>query len=88
MPGVQSATQKNLDYGHYFQCSEVVLHSKLLSFRAKCVYEQLLCHARGKDTCYPGHETLARELGKSVDTIQRGLKELRDMGLITWRRNG
>ena len=85
---VKSATQRNLEYGFYVQCSEVVLQSKLLSFQAKCVYEQLLCHAREKETCYPGHTTLARELGKSVDTIQRGLRELHDVGLITWKRRG
>lgn len=84
----KSATQKNLEYGYYFQCPEAVLQSKLLTFRARCVYEQLLCHAREKETCYPGHETLARALGKSMDTIQRGLRELRDYGLITWKRRG
>jgi hypothetical protein len=83
----ESATLINLNYG-FFQCPEEVLKIKGLSWRAKCIYERLLCYARQKEVCFPGHARLAVDLGKSVDTIQRGLRELKDFGLITWRRRG
>lgn len=83
----ESATLINLNYGFY-QCPDAVLNAKGLSWRAKCIYCRLLCYAREKETCFPGHARLAVDLGKSIDTIQRGLRELRDYGLITWKRRG
>src|SRR5690242_7565524 len=83
----ESATLINLNYG-FFQCPDAVLKAKRLSWRAKCIYARLLSYARENETCFPGHARLAVDLGKSIDTIQRGLRELKDFGLITWQRRG
>lgn len=67
--------------------AKAILADKRISVTAKVLYAQLLDH-RNKRTgqCNPQQTTLARELGTSVDTIQRHLSELRQHGLITFTR--
>ncbi len=72
----------------YARMPRPVLKAKGLSFRARCVYLLLLDYAGDKDYCFPSHEHMAEDLDTSVDTIQRGLQELKDYGLIDWKRMG
>ena len=72
----------------YARVPRPVIKAKGLSFRAKCVYMLLLDYARENDTCFPSQEQLAEDLDTSVDTIQRALQELKDYGLIDWKRKG
>lgn len=72
----------------YARMPRPVIKAKGLSFRAKCVYLLLLDYARDKDYCFPSHEQLAEDLDTSIDTIQRALQELKDYGLIDWKRMG
>ena len=69
--------KSNLQHG-FTQVPNDILTCPDISPRAKRAYEGLLYHARQKDTCYPGHQRLATLMGCSEDTIQRGLKDLRD----------
>jgi Helix-turn-helix domain len=78
---------ENLQWG-YARMPRPVLKAKGLSFRAKCLYCLLLDYARDKAFCFPGQEQLAADLDTSVDTIQRGLNELRVYGLIEWQPSG
>jgi hypothetical protein len=79
--------EENLKFG-FTQSPRPVNKAKGLSWRAKCIYTRLLDYARDTDHCYPGQTRLAVDLGKSVDTIQRGLKELKAYGLIKVVRRG
>jgi biotin operon repressor len=72
----------------YARVPRPVIKAKGLSFRAKCVYMLLLDYARDNDACFPSQEQLAEDLDTSVDTIQRALQELKDYGLIDWKRKG
>lgn len=78
--------KSNLQHG-FTQVPNDILTCPDISSRAKQAYEGLLFHARQKDTCYPGHKRLATLMGCSEDTIQRGLKDLRDY-LVRVDENG
>jgi predicted transcriptional regulator len=78
---------ENLQWG-YARLPRPVLKARGLSERAKCIYTLLLDYAWQQESCFPGQETMACDLDMSVDTIQRGLQELRDYGLIDWKRQG
>src|SRR5260370_38318677 len=78
---------ENLRNG-FAQMPRPVLKAKGLSFRAKCVYNLLLDYAWQAESCFPGQDRLANDLDTSLDTIQRGLNELKDFGLISWKRTG
>jgi len=57
-----------------------------LSFGAKCLYARLELYAGKNGVCNPSHPTLAGELAVSDRHIRELLNELRDRGLLTWRR--
>ena len=59
-----------------------------LSIGAKFMYGLLLMFAWQENECFPGQERLAVVAEISVRQVQRYLFELRDYGLITWRRRG
>jgi len=68
-----------------------------LSFAAKCLYGRLRLYAGlpaesdrepREGTCYPGKDTLGRDLGVSGRSVADFLNDLRDCGLISWRRTG
>src|SRR2546425_6962493 len=73
----QAVISSNLQRG-FTQVPNDIFTCPDISRRAKLAYEGLLYHARQKDTCFPGHKRLATLIGCSEDTIQRGLKDLRD----------
>ncbi|MCB2340869.1 helix-turn-helix domain-containing protein [Clostridium estertheticum] len=53
------------------------------------LYNLMLSMAYGeKDTCYPSIKYLAEKLNKSVKTIGRNLKILKEKGLIISKRRG
>lgn len=55
---------------------------------AKSLYAQLCRYAGKKDTACPQQETLAVDLGVTVRTICRGIRELVKVGLIHVERSG
>lgn len=55
-----------------------------ISQAAKLVYYVLSCYVNGEQTCYPSHETIAGHLSMAVSTVQRGLRELRELGVVKW----
>ncbi|MCG9969976.1 helix-turn-helix domain-containing protein [Pelotomaculum terephthalicicum JT] len=59
-----------------------------LSIGAKFMYGLLLMFAWQENECFPGQERLAIVAEISIRQVQRYLFELRDYGLITWRRRG
>jgi DNA-binding transcriptional MocR family regulator len=61
-----------------------VLADKRFSATTKLLLAQLRDHRnRRTGQCYPRQATLARELGVSVDTVQRSLNALRQAGWLT-----
>jgi DNA-binding transcriptional ArsR family regulator len=64
-----------------------VLTAKALSPWARLCWAMLADHD-GRRGCFPSRETLAAELGASVPTIDRALRELVDAGLVVRTRQG
>jgi len=59
-----------------------------LSHSAKLTYALILSYAWQKDYCFPGQETLARDLEVSTRSVIEYLKELQARGLIRIQRRG
>ena len=52
----------------------------------KAILLALLYWARAKDHCWPADASIAKRIGRSEATVQRGLRHLQDLGLIDRRR--
>lgn len=74
-------------YG-FAQISHLVTEDKLLSDLAVRVYLALLKYAMNKNYCFPGQDKLAETIGKSRSSVFRGLNELRNRGLVSWKTRG
>ena len=48
-----------------------ILESQTISAGAKLTYAMLLKFAREDDECFPGQETLAKQMGNSVRSVRR-----------------
>ena len=59
-----------------------------LSAYGKLIYMALLSYAWQQDSCFPGQERLATELGLSVRTVRRAIRELQDCGLLRVTQRG
>jgi len=57
------------------------------STKAKMVY-LYICFAEQAGQEVVGQETMAADLELSADSVNRGLKELREHGLIAWKNRG
>ena len=58
-----------------------------LTAKAKMVY-LLLHYAEQEQRDLSGQDAMANELELSSDSVNRGLKELRAHGLVTWKNRG
>ncbi|TEB06172.1 hypothetical protein Psch_03216 [Pelotomaculum schinkii] len=65
-----------------------VMMARGLSIGAKLIYGLLMMFAWQENECFPGQERLAQVAEISTRQVQRYLIELREYGLITWRRRG
>jgi|GEM_PF-3508260 len=74
-------------YG-FAQISHLITEDRLLSDLAVRVYLALLKYAMNKNYCFPGQDKLAETIGKSRSSIFRGLIELRNRGLVSWKTRG
>lgn len=60
-----------------------------ISDNAYRIYNLLLSMAYGeKNYCYPSQKTISEKLHRSIRTVARGVKELKDNGLISIKRRG
>lgn len=50
------------------------------------ILANILYHARGKRTAWPGHETIGKETGKAVQQVSIHLSGLKKKGVLDWRR--
>jgi len=73
---------------HFFPLPLHIAAVAEISDGAKVVYGALAFHARTSGTCWPSHELLAREVGRSLKTVRRKLEELRREGYVSWTRRG
>lgn len=72
----------------FTQLPNYVLKDKKLSFGARLAYAVLLSYAWQEDSCFPGQERMAKDLGTTDRSIRTFLNELKEQGFITWKRQG
>jgi biotin operon repressor len=72
----------------FTQVPNVVLRDTSLSPGAKLCYAMLLSYAWQKDSCFPGQEALAKDLGISKRSTVRFMKELEKSGYLEKKRRG
>lgn len=74
--------------GGFTQVPNHILEDPDLSERAKLVYALFLRYAWENDFCFPGQETLAEHMGRSVSAVSKAITELKDAGYIEIKRPG
>lgn len=65
-----------------------LLRRQGISPGAKLTYLMLLSYAWQDAACFPGQETLARDLCAGVRSVRRYIQELEDAGLVTIKQRG
>ncbi len=72
----------------FTQIPNAILRRPDLSTGAKLTYMVLLSYAWQKDSCFPGQDTLAQDMGVSNRSIITYLKQLEEAGLLMIKRRG
>lgn len=72
----------------FTQLPRYVLNDQRLSFGARLTYAVLLSYAWQEERCFPGQKRMARDLGSTDRSVRKFLNELRQKGLISWKRQG
>ena len=72
----------------FTQVPNVILKSTELSVGAKLTYAMLLSYAWQNESCFPGQETLAEDMGSGRCSVVRYLDELERQGIVSIKRQG
>ena len=72
----------------FTQVPNYVLKSPRISPGAKLTYAMLLSYAWGNDYCFPGQETLAKNMGSGLRSVARYIKELENENFLTVKKLG
>lgn len=72
----------------FTQIPRYILRDKKLSFGARLTYAVLLSYAWQEDSCFPGQDKIAADLGVSRRMVTPYLNELRERKFISWERRG
>ena len=72
----------------FTQLPRYILRDKKLSFGARLTSAVLLSYAWQEDSCFPGQERMAKDLGAAERSIRRFLIELKEQGYIDWKQQG
>ena len=72
----------------FAQLPRFILKDKQLSFGARLTYAVLLSYAWQEESCFPGQDRMAKDLGTSERSIRRFLQELKGSNYIDWKQQG
>ena len=72
----------------FTQIPNYVLRDIVLSAGARLTFAMLLSYAWQEDSCFPGQERLAVDLGVSDRAVRKYLTELKERGYIDWKQQG
>src|SRR5713101_1597331 len=85
---IQLDTADPVVRGGFTQIPNFILRASNLSVGAKVVYAMFLSYAWHNDSCFPGQERLAEDMGMSVSRVNAFIKELESSRLIEIIRRG
>ena len=72
----------------FSQVPNFILRNPALSLGAKVVYAMFISYAWQNDSCFPGQERLAEDIGMSRSRVTEFISELAKAGFITIQRLG
>lgn len=78
---------ESLKHG-FIQLPRYVLKDSKLSMGARLTYAVLLSYAWQEDSCFPGQDKIASDLGVSRQMINNYLNELKEFKYVSWERRG
>src|SRR5579872_7367184 len=85
---IELATLDPVARGGFTQVPNFILKDGDLSLGAKVTYSMFLHYAWHNDSCFPGQERLAADMGMSQPRVSEFIKELQVAGLIEITRRG
>jgi hypothetical protein len=72
----------------FTQVPNFILKDPYLSVGAKLTYAMFLSYAWNNDSCFPGQDRLAEDMGMSRPRVTCFVSELQKAGLVTVQRRG
>lgn len=81
-------TQNPVARGGFTQVPNFILRNPDLSVGAKLAYAMFLSYAWHNESCFPGQDRLADDIGLSRSRVTELVSELNRAGLITIQRRG
>src|SRR5580692_4608673 len=85
---IELATNDPIVRGGFTQVPNFILKNAELSLGAKVTYAMFLHYAWYNDSCFPGQERLAGDMGMSQSRVSEFIKELQMANLIQITRRG
>lgn len=85
---LQLATENPVVRGGFTQVPNFILKDAKLSLGAKVTYAMFLSYAWHNDSCYPGQDRMAEDMGMSRSRVTEFVGELERAGLVTIERRG
>ena len=85
---IELATNDPVARGGFTQVPNFILRDGTLSLGAKVTYAMFLHYAWHNDSCFPGQERLAQDMGMSQSRVSEFIKELSSAALIEIKRRG
>ncbi|MBM3880184.1 MAG: helix-turn-helix domain-containing protein [Verrucomicrobia bacterium] len=74
--------------GGFTQVPNFILKDPELSIGAKVAYAMFLSYAWHNDSCFPGQDRLAHDMGMTRPRVTQLIAELETAGLVTVQRRG
>ena len=85
---IELATKDPVVRGGFTQVPNFILKDPTISLGAKVTYSMFLSYAWHNESCFPGQEKLAADMGMSRSRVAEFIGELQKDGLITIKRRG
>jgi biotin operon repressor len=85
---IQLDTLDPVAKGGFSQVPNFILRNSDISLGAKVTYAMFLSYAWHNDSCFPGQERLAEDMGMSRTSVTAFIGELEKCGFITIQRRG
>jgi hypothetical protein len=74
--------------GGFTQVPNYILKTKKLSVGEKLTFAMFLSYAWHNESCFPGQEQLAKDMGAGERSVNRFIKGLEQKGFLTIKRRG
>ena len=74
--------------GGFTQVPNFILKNPAVSVGAKVAYAMFLSYAWHNDSCFPGQDRLAQDMGMSRGRVTQLIADLEEAGLVTIQRRG